>query len=115
MEVLREMLEPCADHLVMFGAGGIVLGSAHHWLGVVAAGCGDAGAALAHLDEATAIAREIDAPYWFAQGNVEAAAVLRSRGRPDDASRAECLLAEATEMAAPRGYTRTLDRIVALR
>jgi predicted ATPase/DNA-binding SARP family transcriptional activator len=115
MSVVREMLEPCADHLVMFGAGGIVLGSTHHWLGVLARGCGDADAALAHLDEATAIARNIDAPYWLAQGKVEAAAVLRSRGRPDDALRAECFLAEATETAVPRGYTRTLDQIVALR
>ena len=114
IQLLREMLEPCADHLVIFGAGGIVLGPAHHWLGVLAAGCGDTNGALTHLGEATSIAKKIDAPYWLAQGNVEAAAVLRSRGRPDDASRAECLIAEATEIAEPRGYTRTLDQIVAL-
>jgi hypothetical protein len=115
MELLRELLEPCADHLVMFGAGGAVLGSGHHWLGVLAGGCGDTDVALAHLGEATSIANQIDAPYWLAQGKVEAAAVLQSRGRADDATRAERLINEATEIAEPRGYFRTLNQLLAMR
>jgi tetratricopeptide (TPR) repeat protein len=115
MELVREMLEPCADHLVMFGAGGVVLGTGHHWLGILAAGCGDTDAALAHLDEATSIAKRIDAAYWLAQGNVEAATALRSRDRAGDRLRAERFITEAAQIADPRGYARTLGQIRALR
>lgn len=113
IELLREMLDPCADHLVLFGAGGVVLGPGHHWLGVLASGCDDTDAALDHLAESTSIAKGLDAPYWIAQGNVEAAAAMESRGRTDDVSRAQHLIAEAREIADARGYGRTLDQIAA--
>jgi len=113
--VLYGLLEGCADHVVLFGAGGAVLGSGHHWLGILAAGCGHAGVALEHLAEATEIARELDAPYWIAQSNIESAAVLRARGRPGDAARAEHLVNEAIVIAEPRGYGRVLTRAAALR
>ena len=57
--LLYGMLEGCADHVVVFGAGGAVLGSGHHWLGVLAAACGHTDVALEHLAEATAIAKEL--------------------------------------------------------
>ena len=115
ISMLYEMLEACADHVVVFGAGGAVLGSGHHWLGVLAAGCGKTDAALDHLAEATSIAHVLDAPYWIAQSNIEGAAVLLSRGRAGDASRAEHLIADATTIAEPQGYGRVIARADALR
>ena len=115
MALLYGMLEGCADHLVIFGAGGAVLGSGHHWLGALAAGRGHADAALDHLAEAASIAKELDAPYWIAQSNIEGAAALRSRGRANDGSRAERLITEALAIAEPQGYGRVLTQAAALR
>ena len=113
--LLYGMLEGCADHIVIFGAGGAVLGSGHHWLGALAAGRGRADAALDHLAEATAIAEEMDAPYWIAQSSIERAAALHSRGRAGDAARAERLVNEAIAIAEPQGYGRVLTQADALR
>ncbi|MDQ1511804.1 MAG: hypothetical protein QOG50_3648 [Actinomycetota bacterium] len=113
--LLYELLEGCADHVVIFGAGGAVLGSGHHWLGVLAAGSGNTDAALDHLAEAASIAKEMDAPYWIAQSNIEGAAALQSRGRANDASRAERLITEARAIAEPQSYGRVLTQIAALR
>ncbi len=44
LELVDELLTPCADHVVVFGAGGAVLGPAHYWLGCVD---GALGAAIA--------------------------------------------------------------------
>ena len=85
--LLYALLEGCADHVVIFGAGGAVLGSGHHWLGVLAAASGQTDAAIDHLAEATSIARRLDAPYWIAASSIEGAAALRARDRADDASR----------------------------
>ena len=54
-------IEPCADHVVVFGTGGAVLGCGHHWLGVLAAALGDTATALGHLAEAVDVAQRIDA------------------------------------------------------
>ena len=83
--------------------------------GILAAGCGHTDVALEHLAEATAIAKELDAPYWIAQSNIECAAALHSRGRAGDASRAERLVNEAIAIAEPQGYGRVLTQADALR
>jgi hypothetical protein len=113
VELLREMLEPCAGHLVIFGAAGVDFGPGHYWLGALAAGVDDTDAALSHLDEATSIAKELDAPYWIAQSNADAAATLEARGRPGDATRADRLRAEAIEIAESRGYGRITQQLEA--
>ncbi len=115
LTLLYALLEGCADHVVIFGAGGAVLGSGHHWLGVLAAGLGKTDAALDHLAEATAIAKALDAPYWVAASSIEGAAALRARDRADDASRADRLIAEAIAIAEPQGYGRVLTRARVLR
>ena len=114
IELLREMLEPCANHLVLFGAGGVDLGPGHYWLGVLAAGCDDTDVALDHLAESASIAKQLDAPYWIAQSSAHAAATLRSRGRAGDASRSDRFVSEALEIAEPRGYGRIIEQIDAL-
>lgn len=115
IELLSGLLEPCADHVVVFGAGGAVLGAGHHWLGVLAAARGDTELALDHLSEATSIAEELAAPYWIAQAKIEAASALKSRGHANDASRAARLISEATAIAEPSGYGRVLAQAEALR
>jgi len=92
-----------------------VLGSGHHWLGVLAAGSGRTDAALDHLAQAASIANELNAPYWIAQSNIESAAALRARGRADDARRSERLVTEALAIAEAQSYGRVLAQAAALR
>jgi len=113
--LLYALLEGCADHVVIFGAGGAVLGSGHHWLGVLAAASGQTDAAIDHLAEATSIARDLDAPYWIAASSIEGAAALRARDRADDASRADRLITEAITLAELHGYGRVVTRARVLR
>jgi len=115
IELLWALLEGCEEHVVLFGAGGAVLGSGHHWLGALAASSGKTDTALDHLAEAGSIAKELDAPYWIAQSQIEAAKALRLRGRAHDASRADHLIAEAIAIAEPQGYGRVLTEAAALR
>ena len=115
VELLYALLEECADHVVLFGAGGAVLGSGHHWLGVLAAASGKTDVALDHLAQAASIARELDAPYWIAQSSIEGAKALQSRGRAADESRVEHLVADALAIAEPQGYGRVLNQAGALR
>ncbi len=67
----------------------------------------------AHFDEATSIAEELDAPFWIAQSNADAAAALVSRGRPGDASGADRRAAAAIEIAERRGYGRIMRQLEA--
>ena len=104
-QVLFRLLEPCADHVVVFGAGGAVLGSAHHWLGLLAAALGDPGEAVRQFDLAEALADQIGAPFWVAQAQMEASRVLATSGDGyDGAPRAEA----ATETARALGFGRIL-------
>jgi len=106
-QVLQPLLEPCADHVVLFGAGAAILGSGHHWLGGLHATLGNVDASLEHFSEATLIAQRLRAPYWEAQSKVDAAAVLRSRSRCADAA-VTPLLTDAVAIAERQGYQRIL-------
>ena len=108
LALLGEFLEPCSDHVVVFGSGGAVLGTGHHWLGLVDAACGRREAALEHFAEATSISARIEAPYWVAQAVVSAATVLRAGGRAADEREIERLVREARAVAQRRGYGRVL-------
>lgn len=107
------MLEPFADHVVVFGAAGAVLGCGHHWLGVLASALGDTRRALEHLDAAITQAEEMDAPYWAAQARFDAARALRRAGPEADATAAESLAAAAISVAETNGYTRILAQAAA--
>jgi DNA-binding SARP family transcriptional activator/tetratricopeptide (TPR) repeat protein len=86
-QVLSRLLEPCADHVVVFGAGGAVLGSAHHWLGLLASALGHPGEAVRQFDLAEAMADQIEAPFWAAQAQMEASRVLAIGGDGSDSGR----------------------------
>ncbi|MDQ1535215.1 MAG: hypothetical protein QOF28_2976, partial [Actinomycetota bacterium] len=105
---LYELLLPCADHVVTFGAGGAVLGCTHHWLGLLAGAFADVQLAVDHLSEAETISTRIGAPYWRAQAQVDLASVLCRRGNEADASSARHLVREARSVAEPRGFGRLL-------
>jgi tetratricopeptide (TPR) repeat protein len=104
MDLCRSLLAPCADHVIVFGAGAAVLGPVHFWLGALDAAGGHLDVALEHFDEATAIARCIGAPYWIAQAEVGAAATLRARGRAADEPEIERLRRDAVTRAHSGGY-----------
>jgi hypothetical protein len=108
LSLLDELLLPCADHLVLFGASGAVLGFGHHWLGRSALASGRCGDAIDHLEQARTRSGEIDAPFWEAQAALDLAAALEMRDRSGDRSRAAQLASGAHAVAQVRGFGRLL-------
>jgi len=108
--LLDELLTACADHVVTFGAGGAVLGSGHHWLGLLAHARGMPDRAIEHLTAAEALSTRMRAPYWRAQAQFDLAVVLAQRGERGDPARSEQLRAEAVRAAELGGFDRILAR-----
>jgi hypothetical protein len=108
LSLLDELLLPCADHLVLFGASGAVLGFGHHWLGRSALASGRCEAAVDHLERARTRSAEIDAPFWEAQAALDLAAALDRRDRFGDRAMAARLTADAHAVAQARGFGRLL-------
>ena len=77
---LSETLAPCADHTVVFGAGGAVWGSGHSWLGQLAVAEENLDRAGEHFREAARIADRIGAPYWGAQARNRPGGDRRPKG-----------------------------------
>jgi DNA-binding SARP family transcriptional activator len=110
---LQPLLEPCADHVVLFGACAAMLGSGHHWLGGLHATLGDREAALRHYREAASISRRVQAPFWEAQAQIDAAVLLGSgSGSPAEGER---LRRAAVTTAERLGYQRILEQARAMR
>ncbi len=108
-DLLIEMLEPFADHVVVFGAGGAVLGCVHHWLGALSAVRHDTSLALAHFEAAAAMSEAMRAPYWVAQAQAGTVQVLRQSDQADDAS--ETLATVVARVAEANGYERLLTEL----
>ena len=106
--LIRDLIEPCASHVVVFGTGAAVLGTGHQWLGRLATAAGDHASALEHFDQARAIARRIGAPYWEAQATIDLARALADRARASDRRDIRRLTIEATSIARPNAYERIL-------
>ena len=70
--ILRDALEPRADRLCLFGAGGAVFGTGHHWLARLSIADGDKHAALQHLERAAQICNDADATFWADRARSEA-------------------------------------------
>ncbi|MGZ4714315.1 MAG: BTAD domain-containing putative transcriptional regulator [Acidimicrobiia bacterium] len=62
--VLRDQLEPLADQFLVFGTGGAVFGTGHHWLARIERALGDDTAAREHLSRAAEICYKAGATYW---------------------------------------------------
>jgi DNA-binding SARP family transcriptional activator len=108
--VLTEVLAPCADHIVVFGAGGAVLGTGHSWLGQLAVVQENPGRACEHFEEAARIADEIEAPYWSAQARIDLAITVARGGTSSAATHGRDLAREAVKIASERGYGRLVTR-----
>jgi DNA-binding SARP family transcriptional activator len=108
LALVDELLRPCADHLVLFGASGAVLGFGHHWLGRGALAAGRHDAAIEHLEQARKRSAEIDAPFWEAQAALHLADALDARHPSADRTTVEQLRAEARSVAQARGFGRLL-------
>ena len=103
-----EMLEPCADHVVVFGAGGAVLGAGHHWLRVLAAACGDTDTcADLNSKKQRRSRRSSRLPTGSHKAGSKPACCSREVAR-HDIPRAASFIAEATAIAEPGGYGRAL-------
>jgi hypothetical protein len=93
---------------VLFGVGGAVLGSGHHWLGLLNAAVGDSDGAIDHFEEARAVADRIDAPFWVAQAQMDLARVLACRGKAGDAANSARLIRSSMAVADRLGFGRIL-------
>lgn len=106
---LSERLAPCADHSVVFGAGGAVWGSGHSWLGQLAVAQDDFACACEHFREAAGIADRIGSPYWGAQARLDLAETVVRRGSSSHTqAQARDLARGAIEIATAGGYERLL-------
>ena len=63
-DALREALSPHANEFCVFGAGGAVFGTNHHWLARLATAAGEPEAAHDHLQTAARLCDHADAAFW---------------------------------------------------
>ena len=108
-DLLTELIEPCADQIVVFGVGGAVLGCGHHWLGLLAEASGDADRAIEHFRQALDIAEAIDAPFWLAQAQMDLSRLLATGEHASIAESAR-LVRASTTTAARFGFERVLPQ-----
>ncbi|MBK5286924.1 MAG: hypothetical protein JJE46_00520, partial [Acidimicrobiia bacterium] len=70
--ILRAGLEPRAAEFCVFGAGGAVFGTNHHWLGRLASADGDRTAAAEHFREANRLCHHAGATFWAERARQDA-------------------------------------------
>jgi len=109
-EMLTELLLPCADHVVVFGVGGAVFGTGHHWIGTLATVQGDTDLAVEQLTQAVELSERIGAPYWSAHARLGLARALARRHDRDDDTTIRSLTDAAVACAHAGGYGRILQR-----
>ena len=73
---LRAGLEPRADRFCIFGAGGAVFGTGHHWLARLARADGDIEAARQHLESAARVCHDARAQFWADRARNEAESIV---------------------------------------
>jgi len=113
-ELVRTELEPHAGTVVVVGYGVACYGAADRYLAMLAATLGDWEVAEAGFEAALDLNRRMGAPTWLAHTAYEYGRMLHTRGRPEDASRAAPMLAEASALAGRIGMPALLARIDAL-
>jgi DNA-binding CsgD family transcriptional regulator len=111
---LYDLARPFADHNVVPGTLPCA-GSVERYLGLLAATDGRFETAGHHFDRAVAANGELGARPMVAWSQHDHAAMLRSRGRLDDAERVLALAADAGRTARELSMTRLEERVGALR
>lgn len=76
-DALRTVLDPNANKFCVFGAGGAVFGTHHHWLARLAAADGEVTRARRHLERAENLCDTAGATYWGDRARQEAAELAR--------------------------------------
>ncbi len=69
---LRTVIDPHAENFCVFGAGGAVFGTYHHWLARLATADGDLAQARDHLERAEELCDTAGATYWAERARHEA-------------------------------------------
>jgi hypothetical protein len=110
-EQLYRHLLPYCDNMIHAPIATVCCGAAARYLGMLAAVIGDWTATETHFETALAMDEKMQAWPWLAHTQHEFAAALLARGRAGDRSRAEALLAAATETAARLGMPALQKRI----
>ncbi len=100
--LLRERLEPFADHVVTTLA--TIDAAMAYWLGCLDHLLGDLDAADGWFAAADAVHRRMGSPLLTAYSDAAWAAVLAERGRDDDGERARELARSALDVADERGF-----------
>ena len=104
--LLRDMLTPYAEQLVVAAFGGWVTGSVALYLAVLCTTIGDWDEAEAHFAAAVATHERIGAPAWLARTRVERARMALTRRQRGDTDHARELLGQALESARGLGLTK---------
>ena len=94
--LLYKLLPPYADYLTVSGFFSLCLGSASHWLGLLAAMLKHSDDAITHFESAIETNARIGARPFLARSQHEYARMLIERNATDDKEKARTLLTEAT-------------------
>ena len=108
---LASALAPYRGRLVVWGGANSTWGPVSHYLGLLAAATGQAGAAIGYFEEAIELEEQIGALPYLAHSLHGLAAALTARGGPGDAGRAARAQSRAREIAERLGLTHLLDRL----
>ena len=109
--LLRPELEHYAGTIVVVGHGVACYGAADRYLAMLAATLSDWEVAEARFDAALDLNRRMGASTWLAHTAYEYGRMLHAHGRPEDASRAASMLAEAAALAERIGMPALLARV----
>ena len=77
--VLTRALEPLANLWCMFGAGGAIFGTGHHWLGRLAVADSDVERAISHFERAAELSTAAGAGYWADVAGTDLDAITAER------------------------------------
>jgi DNA-binding CsgD family transcriptional regulator len=116
LDALYDRLDPFRGHHVVSGAGAVAyFGPVELWLGIAAHHLGRLDAAVTDLERAAQACQHNGAVGFHVEADVELAAALARRHRPDDANRARSLATRAANQAATLGMDPFIDRTKRLR
>ncbi|HEX5302937.1 MAG TPA: AAA family ATPase [Streptosporangiaceae bacterium] len=108
---LAAALAPYRGRLVVWGGANSAWGPVSHYLGLLAAATGQAGAAIGYFEEAIELEEQIGALPYLAHSLHGLAAALTARAGPGDAGRAAQAQGRARDIAERLGLTHLLDRL----